>query len=94
MRSTLLAACDPFAHSETIITCTRNGPCAPRTSVISMSAVREAPDVAAGVARLARRGLLLRCLAPDAPALLATIDRAWQRVREALGLPALALRKA
>lgn len=57
------------------------------------SAVREAPDVAAGVARLARRGLLLRCLAPDAPALLETIDRAWQRVREALGLPALALRK-
>ena len=47
----------------------------------------------AAAARMARRGLLLRCLASDAPALLAGIDSAWACARRSLGLPRLALRK-
>lgn len=57
------------------------------------AAAHQARDVRAAVARLARRGVVLRCLAPDAPSLLGAIDLAWSRAREALGLPALALRK-
>ena len=49
---------------------------------------------AVGVAILPRRGALVRCLAPTAPALLDTIAGCWQLARRALlGLPALALRK-
>ena len=48
-----------------------------------------------GVATLARGGLLVRCLAPSAPALIDTIETCWSLGRRALlGLPALALRKA
>jgi urease accessory protein len=47
-----------------------------------------------GVAVLARRGLLIRCLAPTAPELLDTIEACWGLGRRALlGLPPLALRK-
>ena len=47
-----------------------------------------------GVAILSRRGALVRCLAPSAPALLDTIAACWQLARRALlGLPPLALRK-
>jgi urease accessory protein len=47
-----------------------------------------------GVAVLARRGLLIRCLAPSAPELLDTIEACWGLGRRALlGLPPLALRK-
>lgn len=49
---------------------------------------------ALGVAALPRRGALVRCLAPSAPALLAAIDGCWRLGRRALlGLPPLALRK-
>ena len=48
-----------------------------------------------GVAVLPRRGVLVRCLAPSAPVLLAAIDECWRLARGALlGLPPLALRKA
>ncbi len=47
-----------------------------------------------GVATLARGGLLIRCLAPSAPALIDTIETCWGLGRRALlGLPPLALRK-
>ena len=47
-----------------------------------------------GVAKLARGGALVRCLAPSAPALLGAIDGCWRLARRALlGLPPLALRK-
>ena len=49
---------------------------------------------AVGVAILPRRGVLVRCLAPTAPALLDTIAGCWRLARRALlGLPPLALRK-
>ena len=52
----------------------------------------EAPSLGAAV--LPRRGVLVRCLAPSAPALLAAIDECWRLARRALlGLPPLALRK-
>jgi len=58
---------------------------------------RQCPGVDAGrigVAVLARRGLLIRCLAPSAPELLDTIETCWSLGRRALlGLPPLALRK-
>lgn len=47
----------------------------------------------AAAARLGRRGLVLRCLATAAPALLAGIDEAWTCARASLGLPRLPLRK-
>jgi urease accessory protein len=47
-----------------------------------------------GVAVLARRGALVRCLAPSAPALLDAVEGCWRLARAAvLGLPPLALRK-
>jgi urease accessory protein len=47
-----------------------------------------------GVAMLPRRGALVRCLAPSAPALLDAIAGCWRLARRALlGLPPLALRK-
>jgi len=47
-----------------------------------------------GVAALPRRGALVRCLAPSAPALLDAVEGCWRLARRALlGLPALALRK-
>jgi urease accessory protein len=48
----------------------------------------------AGVARLARRGLLVRCLAADAPAFTEMLQTIWTLGRRCLlGLPSLALRK-
>jgi urease accessory protein len=47
----------------------------------------------AAAGRLARRGVLLRCLATDAPALLAGIEEVWTCARGSLGLPRLPLRK-
>jgi urease accessory protein len=59
-----------------------------------LGAVAAAPGAVAGVARLSRRGALVRCLAPDAPALTATVEAVWRLARRALlGLPPLALRK-
>ena len=47
-----------------------------------------------GVAILPRRGALVRCLAPSAPALLDAVAGSWRLARRALlGLPPLALRK-
>ena len=47
-----------------------------------------------GVARLPRRGALVRCLAASAPALTALLDALWAAARrDLLGLPPLALRK-
>ncbi len=47
-----------------------------------------------GVAALPRRGTLVRCLAPSAPALLEAIEGCWRLARRAvLDLPPLALRK-
>jgi len=47
-----------------------------------------------GAAILPRRGTLVRCLAPSAPALLDAIAACWRLARRALlGLPPLALRK-
>ena len=50
--------------------------------------------VRVGVAALARRGALIRCLAPSAPALADALERCWGLARRALlSLPPLALRK-
>jgi urease accessory protein len=47
-----------------------------------------------GVGRLPRRGVVIRCLAPSAPALDAIIQRVWSAARcHALGAPPLSLRK-
>jgi urease accessory protein len=47
-----------------------------------------------GAARLPRRGALVRCLAPDAPALSAALDSVWTLARaHLLDLPPLRLRK-
>jgi urease accessory protein len=54
------------------------------------------PEAGASVAvgRLARRGALLRCLAPDAPALARSVDMMWSVARRMLlGLRPPALRK-
>ena len=52
-------------------------------------------DAWVGVAALARRGALVRCLAASAPALIDTIETCWGLGRRALlGLPPLRLRKA
>ena len=51
-------------------------------------------EVSAAAGALPRRGALVRCLAPSAPALLDAIDALWTVARrEVLGLPPLALRK-
>jgi urease accessory protein len=58
------------------------------------AAVAAPGGVRAAVARLPRRGLLVRCLAPDAPALESTIRGLWNAVRPAaLGARAVDLRK-
>jgi urease accessory protein len=52
-------------------------------------------DVAAAAGPLPRRGVLVRCLAPSAPALLDALDVLWAAARRhVLGLAPLALRKA
>ncbi len=52
-------------------------------------------DAWVGVAALARRGALVRCLAASAPALIDAIETCWGLGRRALlGLPPLRLRKA
>lgn len=51
-------------------------------------------EVAVAVGALRRRGLVLRCLAADAPALVGALQAVWDLARDTvLGLPALALRK-
>ncbi len=51
-------------------------------------------DVTIGVGALRRRGLVVRCLTADAPALLQSLQALWDLARGAvLGLPALGLRK-
>jgi urease accessory protein len=56
--------------------------------------VADGDGVRLGVALLPRRGALVRCLAPTAPALVDAIEGCWRLARRALlGLPALALRK-
>ena len=53
-----------------------------------------AADLDVGAALLPRRGVLVRCLAADAPALGRGLDAIWAAARRrALGLPPLALRK-
>jgi urease accessory protein len=49
--------------------------------------------VVVGAARLPRRGVLVRCLAADAPALTDALDALWTEARAALGLAPLPLRK-
>ena len=50
--------------------------------------------VIAAAGRLPRRGALVRCLAPSAPALLTALDVLWAAARRhGLGLPPLSLRK-
>jgi urease accessory protein len=52
-------------------------------------------EVVAAAGALPRRGALVRCLAPSAPALLDAVDALWSMARRhLLGLGALALRKA
>jgi urease accessory protein len=52
-------------------------------------------EVAVAAGSLPRRGALVRCLAPSAPALLDAIDALWAVARrEVLGLPPLGLRKS
>jgi urease accessory protein len=51
-------------------------------------------EVAVGAGTLPRRGVLVRCLAPSAPALLDAVDRLWAAARQhVLALPPLGLRK-
>jgi urease accessory protein len=58
------------------------------------AALAAAADTAGGVARLPRRGAVVRCLAASAPALTALLDALWAAARrELLGLPPLLLRK-
>ena len=58
-------------------------------------ALGPAPAAAVGVGALARRGALVHCLAPSAPALAAALGAIWTAARRRLlGAPALALRKA
>lgn len=52
------------------------------------------PEATVGVGALPRRGVVVRCLAPSAPALTEALDAVWSASRRAaLGAPALALRK-
>jgi urease accessory protein len=51
-------------------------------------------EVDVGAGRLARRGVVVRCLAVDAPALARVVDAVWTAARvEVLGVGPLALRK-
>jgi urease accessory protein len=51
-------------------------------------------DVQVGAGRLARRGVVVRCLASDAPALDRVVHAVWTAARvDVLGVPPLALRK-
>ena len=57
---------------------------------------RSAADITGATvatARLSRRGVAVRCLAADAPALTDALDALWAGARGALGLAPLALRK-
>lgn len=57
--------------------------------------VRACPGVRAAGGALARRGVIVRCLAPSAVALTAAVERVWAAARRALlGHPPLALRKS
>jgi len=57
-------------------------------------ALRGVDGVRAGVGRMPRRGIVVRCLAESVPAFADAIHAAWTAVREAaLGAPALDLRK-
>jgi urease accessory protein len=59
------------------------------------AAVAGAPGARVGVARLARRGALVRCLADDAPALGTALAAVWALARRTvLEAPPLALRKS
>jgi urease accessory protein len=60
----------------------------------AVNALVGAPGVRGAVARLPRRGAVVRVLAASAPALAALLDRTWTAARETLfGLPRLDLRK-
>ncbi|MBI4628872.1 MAG: urease accessory protein UreD [Candidatus Rokubacteria bacterium] len=57
-------------------------------------AIEDVEGARGGVAALARRGAVVRCLAASAPALTGLLDALWAAARrELLGLPPLALRK-
>ena len=57
-------------------------------------ALRDVQGLRAGVGRMPRRGVVVRCLADSAPALADGIHAAWEAVRgAALGVAALDLRK-
>jgi urease accessory protein len=57
-------------------------------------ALRGLDGVRAGVGRMPRRGVLVRCLADSAPALTDAIHGAWEAIRTAaLGAPVVDLRK-
>jgi urease accessory protein len=59
------------------------------------AAVTGRGDVTVAVGALRRGGLVVRCLAGDAPALVHAVQALWDLARGAvLGLPALALRKS
>jgi len=63
-------------------------------SFVEDVAALAADDVDVGAALLPRRGVLVRCLAADAPALGRTLEALWAAARgRVLELPALALRK-
>jgi len=63
-------------------------------SLVEDVAALAADDVDVGAALLPRRGVLVRCLAADAPALGRTLEALWAAARgRVLELPALALRK-
>lgn len=58
------------------------------------AAVDHDADVDVGAGLLARRGVVVRCLAADAPALARVVAAVWTAARiEVLGVPPLALRK-
>jgi len=58
------------------------------------AALEPVPGAVAGAARLPRRGVLVRCLAADAPALTDALASVWAIARRRiLGRPPLALRK-
>lgn len=69
---------------------------APADAVASAvdAALRAVGGVRAGVGRLPRRGIVVRCLADSAPALADGVRASWEAVRAAaLGLAAVDLRK-
>lgn len=67
---------------------------APDPVGLARACAAESGRVLTAAAPLARRGVVVRVLAADAPALLEALETAWARARAAcLGLPPLALRK-